>query len=427
MRRRSITAIVTVILAVATLVVFKLCLNGAYKDVNKDRSGIVYTQMPNAPLASVPLASTPDSDTQTETEPTTTEPEGTRVSREKAQALLDSMTLEEKVYQLFVVTPELLTDVAPVTAGGEMTRQALASKPVGGIVYFSDNIRSRNQITGMIANTQSYSKIPLFIGVEEEGGTVARVSDRLGTTAVSPMATYGEQADAQAVLDIGKTIAANIAQFGFNLNLAPVADVITNPNNTALGSRSFGTDAAVTSEMVAAMVQGLQEGGVLSCLKHFPGEGGAQTDAQTGASVSTRTLAELRQAELLPFRAGIDAGAQLVMVSHMSAPSITGSNVPCDLSAEIVTNLLRGEMHYQGIVITDSHQLNAITDSYTSAEAAVLALQAGCDMILMPDGLTDAANGILSAIERGDLTEARIDESVLRILTLKYQIKLCKD
>ena len=175
------------------------------------------------------------------------------------------------------------------------------------------------------------------------------------------------------------------------------------------------------------MTKGLQDSGILACLKHFPGHGSTAADSHLGRSVTNRTLEELRNAELLPFTAGIEAGASLVMISHMSAPQITGNHLPCDLSPAIVTDLLRNELGYEGVVITDSHSMGAITEYYSSGEAAVLALQAGCDIILMPHSLPEAVAALQEAVSNGTLTEARINESVLRILALKYRAGIIKE
>ena len=161
-----------------------------------------------------------------------------------------------------------------------------------------------------------------------------------------------------------------------------------------------------------------------ACLKHFPGLASAEGDSRYGQAVSQRSLEELRQAELIPFQAGIDAGARMIIVSHMSLPNVLGDDTPCDLSSTIVTDLLRTEMGFEGLILTDSHSLASITTYYDSGEAAVMALQAGCDVILQPNDLEEAVAGILSAIESGTLTEARIEESVLRILYLKIQLGL---
>ena len=355
-----------------------------------------------------------------------TEPDAETLLRQRAQALLDGMTAQERVCQFFIVTPQSLTNGEAVTEANDALREALERLPVGGIICFADNLESREQTAQLIAGAQRFSRIPLFVGVDEEGGLVARVSDKLGTTAFAPMAQYGAAGDAGAVRDAGATIAADISAFGFNLDFAPVADVVTNPNNREIGNRSFSSDPAVAAEMVAAMVDGLQSGGVLSCLKHFPGHGSTEADSHKGASVTQRTADELRGTELVPFRAGIAAGAGLVMISHMSAPNVTGSDVPCDLSPVVVTDLLRGELGFAGVVITDSHEMGAITDYYTPAEAAVLALQAGCDIVLMPENLEQAVQGVLDAAADGSLTQARIDESVLRILTLKLRAGICE-
>lgn len=363
--------------------------------------------------------------TEPETEPPT-EPNPDAPYLERAQALLAAMTQEEKVYQLFMVRPEGLTGVNTATRAGEATQTALAEMPVGGIVYFAANLETSEQTTQMISDTQSYSKLPLFIGVDEEGGRVARVSDKLGTTAFDPMASYGAAGDTEAVRQIGATIAQEISSFGFNVDFAPVADVVTNPDNTEIGDRSFSSDPAVAAQMVTAMVEGLQQNGVSSCLKHFPGHGSTEADSHKGASVTERTLDKLRETELLPFSSGIEAGATMVMVSHMSAPNVTGDETPCDLSPAVVTDLLRGELGYRGVVITDSHEMGAITEYYSPGEAAVKALSAGCDIILMPQDLKQAAQGVLDALADGTLTVERVDESVLRILILKLRMGICE-
>lgn len=371
------------------------------------------TEVPTEPPTEPPTDAPTDPPTEAPTEPPV-EPEVAA-----AQSTLDGMTLEQKVYQMLMVTPESLTGKSPVTVAGDATRDALERYPVGGLIYFGQNIVSADQVISMIENSQSYSGIPLLIGVDEEGGRVSRLSGIGVTTRFSPMADYG--GDAEAVYDIGCTLGAELAAAGFNLDFAPVADVITNPNNTEIGDRSFSTDPNVAAEMVETMVAGLHDGGTGACLKHFPGHGSTEADSHMGSSVTQRTLEELRQTELLPFRSGIEAGVDMVMISHMSAPNITGDNTPCDLSKTVVTDILRVELGFNGVVITDSHEMGAITQYYTSGEAAVRAVQAGCDIVLMPRDMQQAAQALLDAVERGELTEERINESVLRILTMKYR------
>ncbi len=340
---------------------------------------------------------------------------------------MDSMTLREKIYQMFFVTPEGLTGYDTVTAAGDVTKQAIKTYPVGGIIYFASNLQNQEQTQQMIENTQSYSKIPLFIGVDEEGGIVSRLGSNpeMGVTAFANMADYGSAGDPEAVYDVGATLGKELKQLGFNLDFAPVCDIVTNPNNTEIGPRSFSSDPQVAATMVPKLVQGLQDNGVASSLKHFPGHGSTSADSHSGLSSTDRTFDELRQAELIPFEAGIQAGAQFVMVSHMSVPSINEDNTPCDLSPAII-GLLRDELEYTGIVITDSHAMGAITQYYTASEAALAAVNAGVDMILMPNHLEEAAVSVMRAVEDGQIPESRIDESVLRILTAKYALGIAQ-
>lgn len=338
----------------------------------------------------------------------------------KALTYLDAMTLEEKIWQLFITTPESLTGYPQVTLAGDATKAAIEEKPVGGLCYFAANLVDRDQTQALLGNVQSYAKTKLFLCVDEEGGLVSRAgaNEALGVTYFESAQSYGQRADMAEVYNVGKTMAQELGELGFNLDFAPVADVITNPNNQEIGSRSYSKDPTVASAMVSAMVEGLQRNGMVSCLKHFPGHGSTETDSHEGKSVSTRTLEELRETEWLPFQAGVDKGVSFVMVSHLTNENL--SSLPSDLSPEVMGHL-RDELGFEGIIITDSHQMGAITNYYTSGEATVLALQAGVDMVLMPENLEKSHQAVLDAIEAGTLTEDRINESVLRILTVKYQ------
>ncbi|MDR0890390.1 MAG: glycoside hydrolase family 3 protein [Oscillospiraceae bacterium] len=355
-----------------------------------------------------------------ETEPT--EPSTAEDPAEKrAGELLAGMSTYEKFCQLLFVTPESLSGAETATIAGDMTREGLEKYPVGGIIYFGKNVVSAEQITAMIAATQEMTKIPLFFGVDEEGGRVSRLSGVGLTQKLSPMADYGAAGDRQAVYDIHLQLGSDIRTAGFNVDFAPVADVVTNPDNTVIGDRAFSSSASIASVMVASAVHGLEDGGVISCLKHFPGHGSTSADSHLGMSVTNRTLEQLTDEEWLPFKAGIEAGAGMVMVAHISAPEITGDNTPCDLSPRIVNELLRGQLGFDGVVITDAQNMGAITDYYSVGEAAVLAIEAGCDIVLMPGDLQEALDALQEAADSGRLSMQRIDESVLRILRLKIK------
>lgn len=379
-------------------------------------------QAPQAPDTPDSPENSGNHDAASDEPDTPSEPAQPSPNLQRAQLLLSDMSLEEKVYQLFIVTPEALTGVGTVIRAGEATGAALEAQPVGGIIYFAKNLKDREQTIEMLENSQSYSNIPLFLSVDEEGGIVSRVGSNpaMGATAFSNMADYGDLADPQRVYDIGVTIGSDLTALGFNLDFAPVADVVTNSENTEIGRRSFSSDPYVAAKMVSSIVEGMNDAGILSTLKHFPGHGGTATDSHNGLSVTERTLDEMRQSEFLPFQSGIAAGAPLVMVGHLSAPQITGDNTPSCLSSIIVSDILRGELGFDGVIITDAQNMGAITNYYQSGNAAVAALKAGVDIVLMPQSLEEAVAAVLEAIEQGRLSEERIDESVLRILTLKY-------
>ncbi len=341
---------------------------------------------------------------------------------QRAQEILAEMSLSERVYQLFLVTQEQLTGYTTVTQSGAVTEQAIQTYPVGGIVYFAANIIDPDQCTAMISNIQSYSRLGLFIAVDEEGGSVARLANNaaMGTTVFPSMAEVGSTGDPDRAYAVGSTIGSDIAQFGFNLDFAPVADVNSNPDNPVIGDRAFSSDADGAAEMVAAAVQGFQDSGVLCTLKHFPGHGDTSTDSHLGYTEVTKTLDELRSLEFKPFQAGIEAGADLVMVGHLSVPQVTGNDLPATLSKTMI-DLLRDELGFEGLIITDSMSMEAITDRYSSGEAAVLAVQAGVDILLMPADLQAAADALVSAVEEGAVTEERINENVLKILKVKLE------
>lgn len=338
----------------------------------------------------------------------------------KIEACISEMPLEDKVAGLFMITPESITGVDTAIKAGDGTKEALNQYAVGGLVYFSKNIQSKEQLTEMLTNTKMYSKYPIFLAVDEEGGEVSRVADaNVGVENVGSMADIGAGGDTQKAYDTGKEIGTYLSEFGFNVDFAPVADVLTNADNTTIGSRSFGSDAATVASMIPSLVNGLQDTGVSSCLKHFPGLGDTTVDTHDGMATTERTLEQFQAEEFTAFKAGIDAGADFVMVGHVSVPSITGDNTPASISKDVI-GILRNDLGFDGIIITDALNMKAITEYYTADEAAIKAIQAGADMILMPEDFETAYNGVLEAVQNGTISEERINESLKRIYRVKY-------
>ena len=331
---------------------------------------------------------------------------------ERAQEILASMTTHEKVCQLFILRPEALTGAA-FTDDPEAWRSALEAYPVGGIFFAANNLSGMDGTTSAIAVMQSASALPLFIAVDEEGGNVARLASTLGTTTFSPMYNYRSEGAATAY-ENALTIAGDISALGFNLDFAPVADVWTNPANTVIGTRAYSDDPEEAAALVAAAVEGFSNGGVLTVLKHFPGHGDTAEDSHFGLATNGKSLDELYDCELKPFIAGMEAGADMVMTAHILLPQLDAEN-PATLSYAVTTELLRGELGFDGVIITDALEMGALA-GYTDAEIAVRAIEAGADLLLSP---VDPAAAI-EAVTR-EISPERLDESVLRILQLKLK------
>ena len=341
---------------------------------------------------------------------------------------IGAMTLEQKVAQLFIVTPEALVEgVSQVTQAGDMTREGVTAHPVGGIVYFAQNLLDPEQTTTMLANVKQFyadaGNVAPFIAVDEEGGTVVRVADNeaFGAQDVGDASALGSAGDTEAAKRAAEQIADYLMPLGLNLDFAPVADVVDPLRSDTMGLRSFSSDAAVAADMVRAEVEGFRDKKMLCCAKHFPGIGAAAGDSHEGAITIEATNEELETVDLVPFRAAIEAGVPMIMVGHVSLPNIVGDSTPAPLSSAVVQGMLRDSLGYTGIIVTDSLSMGAITDYYTPAEAAVAALKAGCDIPLMPERLDEAYQGVLSAVQVGELTEERLDESLTRILTAKQE------
>lgn len=349
-------------------------------------------------------------------------------ARAAADERIGAMTLEQKVAQLFIVTPEALVEgVSQVTQAGDMTREGVAAHPVGGIVYFAQNLLDPEQTTTMLANVKQFyadsGNVAPFVAVDEEGGTVVRVAgnEAFSVQDVGDASALGSAGDTEAAKRAAEQIADYLARLGFNLDFAPVADVVNPLRSDTMGLRSFSSDAAVAADMVRAEVEGFRDKKMLCCAKHFPGIGAAAGDSHEGAITIEATSEELETVDLVPFRAAIEAGVPMIMVGHVSLPNIIGDSTPAPLSSTVVQGMLRDSLGYTGIVVTDSLSMGAITNYYTPAEAAVAALKAGCDIPLMPERFDEAYQGVLDAVQAGELTEERLDESLIRILTAKQE------
>lgn len=336
---------------------------------------------------------------------------------------LASMTLREKVGQLFVVRPEAL-DFEKTSGGTQLTdamREHLAQYPMGGIVLFKQNITDANQMTALIGDFQNASATGLLVAVDEEGGTVARLANHkaFDLPKYANAAAIGAAGDPEQARAMGRTIGGYLKPYGFNLDFAPVADVNSNPKNPVIGKRAFSSDPNMAASMVSAAVEGFHEAGMLCTLKHFPGHGDTGEDSHYGTATTTKTWEEMQAAEMLPFEAGIAVGADVVMAAHITTPNATSDGLPASLSYTMLTERLRGELGFTGVICTDALEMKAISSHYAPADAAVAALNAGADILLMPSDLHAAFEGVVQAVENGTVSEERLNESVRSILMLK--------
>lgn len=352
---------------------------------------------------------------QTAAQPEPTPRTSAAVRKDAAQTLLDGMTTHEKICQLLIVHPEVLTDGGTVTAMTDELSAALRDYPVGGFLLSAGNMTSGEQLAALTAALSSASATAPLVTVDEEGGRVARLMNTVGTTKLNSMYSY-RSLGTQGAYDNAQTIARDIAAYGFNTDFAPVADVWTNKRSSAIGDRAYSDNYDEAAALVAAAVKGFHDGGVICCLKHFPGHGSTAADSHNGAATVDKTLPQLRQEDLKPFVSGIAAGADMVMVGHLTVPTM--DDVPASLSHKIVTNLLRYDLGFRGAIVTDGLQMQALAQ-YSDGEKAVLALAAGNDMLLELDDVPGAVAAIEKALADGTLTQAALDASVLRVLQLK--------
>lgn len=346
----------------------------------------------------------------------------------RAEQLLDGMSLDEKIGQLFIIRPESLhpepMENSKIELDEEM-KNVMKTYPVGGVVFFSENIISPGKLTTFIKSLQQESQIPLFVGIDEEGGRVSRIarSPNFEVPQFQSMEKIGETSDTDNARNAGFAIGSYLKEYGFNLNFAPVADINTNPENTVIGNRSFGSDPALVSKMVLALIDGLHDAKIMSATKHFPGHGDTKGDTHLGYVSMDKTWEELKERELIPFIDSFDE-TDMVMISHITTPNITQDQLPASLSKEMIQGKLREELRYQGVIISDGMEMDAISKEYSSSEMAVKGILAGLDIILMPKDFIEAFNSIKVAVEEGRISEERIDESVLRILELKDRYSL---
>ncbi|MGM0437372.1 MAG: beta-N-acetylhexosaminidase [Bacillota bacterium] len=336
----------------------------------------------------------------------------------KMNEIIETMSIEEKVGQLFQVG---FTDIKV----NEEIKDMIKNYHIGGVIYFSRNIKNPEQVVNLSKNLQSLSinsgrNIPLFISIDQEGGTVTRLK---GTTHFPGNMTLGATRNKKLVKKAAKATGNELKNLGINMNLAPVLDINNNSNNPVIGVRSFGGDEKLVAKLGSEYIKSLQGESVIACAKHFPGHGDTDTDSHLNLPVINHSRDRLNNIELIPFKEAIKIGVDSIMTAHIYFPTIEKEiGVPATLSRKVLTGLLREELGYDGLIITDCMEMNAISDSYGTVEGAVRSIVAGSDIVLISHSYEKQKKAIkatIAAVKANRISEKRINESLNRILKLK--------
>ncbi|WP_235791800.1 glycoside hydrolase family 3 protein [Virgibacillus salidurans] len=358
------------------------------------------------------------------------------------ESKIGQMTLEEKIGQLFVIHAYGETPTDPNyeetnlgnNRGGKNFKEIIENYHIGGVIYFNWSHNIGTPLDGPQVNALSNglqeiamdqpTSIPLFISTDQEGGTVQRVTEP-GTVFPGNMAIGATRSEDYA-RDSAQILGKELNSLGINMNFAPTVDVNINPENPVIGVRSFGEDPDLVSDLGVAQIMGYKNENIMSSVKHFPGHGDTDVDSHYGLPIIDHDIETLHEVDLKPFKAAIDAGVESIMTAHIVVPALDDSGLPATLSKPIITDLLRGELGYDGLVITDSLDMsgaNVVPPERVSVES----FKAGVDVLLNPPDVEMAFNSMLEAVENGEISEARLDESVFRILQAKMRNGLFED
>lgn len=401
---------------------------------------------PEKASTTVPLSELEDDDEKIQSENSVSENKTDKgINSEKVEKILSEMTTEEKIAQMIMpsVRNEGNKDGASITTFTSDVEETIKKYGFGGYIFFAPNCEDTYKLAALTEKMQraacsddSEVKLPLLLGIDQEGGIVNRMKDGTVTPGNMALAATG---DTKYALEAGDIIGSELAAAGLNVDFAPVMDVNSNKNNPIIGLRSFSDDAETAAEYGEAFIEGIEQNNVSTSLKHFPGHGDTSTDSHTGLPKIDKSETELEANELIPFKAGIDAGTDMIMTAHIQFPQIetetyvsksTGQKIslPATLSKKILTELLRDKMGFDGVIVTDSMIMEAITEHFDEIDAAKLAINAGADILLMPGDIASESGiihlekyvkSVAALVDSGEISEDRVNASVARILTLK--------
>lgn len=360
-------------------------------------------------LISVFLVGCKDSNKVFKTKPSTDE-----TIYKEVDEVMANMSLDEKIGQMFIVSYNS-------TSYNDGLSNIMSTVKPGGFMFLGYNITSYNDTLKFVKDLKDSSEIPLFITIDEEGGNVERLSYlKEDITHIPYMYDVGLKDDLELTYDVGRVIGREIGVFGFNVDFAPVIDVVTNKDNQVIGKRSFGEDYKLVARHGVALSNGIEEYHVISCYKHFPGHGSTMEDSHVDLPIIKKDKETLLNEDLYPFKYAVHNDAKMIMIGHIAVPSITGDNTPASMSKVIINDLLIDEFQYKGLIVTDA--LNMIEDrDYSTDEIYQNVINAGVDILLYPTDSIEAFNSVKKSVKEGKISEERINSSVRKILFYKYK------
>ena len=334
---------------------------------------------------------------------------------DKVEKIMDDMTIEEKIGQMiFAFYNKDVVD--------DELKDIITNTKIGGFVLFAKNFSTYEKTLSFIKEVKKYNSIPLFISIDQEGGKIQRLNELrdVSVSDIPYMYDLGSMNDKELSYNVGKVIAEELRVFGINMDFAPVLDIYSNSLNTVIGKRAFGSDYKTVTDNALSLAKGLEDNGIIPVYKHFPGHGDTIIDSHEDLPIITKSREELLNFELIPFKRAIESGANIIMVGHLAVPSITKDNIPASLSKKLISDFLKDELGYRGLVITDALNMKALTNYYSEDELCPIAVKAGVDLLLMPPSPKVCLTSVINEIQKGNISIDRINESVRKILKLKY-------
>lgn len=327
---------------------------------------------------------------------------------------LSNMSLKEKIGQMIMID---YRNVNEMTINLE---KILTKYSLGGFILFRSNIDSFNQTKKFLNEIKHSNDIPLIVSTDQEGGRVQRLNKNVGFDDIPSMQFVGKNFSEEEVFELGKKIGSELKSIGIDMDMAPVLDIFSNPENKVIGDRAFGTNSELVKKLSMALASGLKEEKIIAVGKHFPGHGDTIKDSHVDIPEVTKELDELKSLELIPFINAIKNNIPGLIVGHLAVPKITGDSVPASMSGVLISDLLKDKLAYKGLIIPDSLKMKALTNFFTNDDIYLRCIKAGNDILLMPQDVNVAFNTIYNAVNDGKISEERIDESVLKILSTKF-------